>query len=89
METVKIELSGEFAGWWIEMRKRVSARVLIDLQGEPAVQFAAFEKLTVAHNFKGIDGNAAESVLDAPVDAVAQAMTKWSESLATLPNAQG
>ena len=42
MDTVKIELDGAFAGWNIELRRNVSARILIDLQGDTAVQFAAF-----------------------------------------------
>lgn len=85
MNTVRIELDGDFAGQHIELQKRVSARVLIDLQGEPAVQFAAFERLVVSHSLKGLDGLPCESVLDAPVEALAQAMQKWAQALGTLP----
>ena len=87
METVKIDLTGVFAGQTIELRKRISARVLIDLQGDPGTQFAAFEKLVVSHTLLDLDGKPAESVLDAPVDALTQAMDKWAAALNTLPNA--
>lgn len=87
METVKIDLVGAFAGQTITMRKRISARVLIDLQGDPATQFNAFEKLVVSHTLLDLDGNPAKSVLDAPVEAITQAMEHWATALNTLPNA--
>lgn len=87
MDTVKIELDGVYAGWTIELRRNVSARILIDLQGETAVQFAAFGKLVVGHNFKDLDGNPAEDILDAPVAAITDAMGKWAAAISALPNA--
>jgi hypothetical protein len=87
MDTVKIELDGSYAGWAIELRRNVSARILIDLQGETSVQFAAFAKLVVEHNFKDIEGNVAEDILDAPVAAITAAMEKWASAISTLPNA--
>ena len=87
METVKIELDGVFAGWTIELRRNVSARILIELQGESSVQFAAFAKLVVSHNFKDIDGNPAEDILDAPVAAITSSMEKWAAAISALPNA--
>lgn len=87
MDTVKIELDGSYAGWTIELRRNVSARILIELQGETAVQFAAFAKLVVSHNFKDIEGNDAEDILDAPVAAITAAMEKWAAAISTLPNA--
>jgi hypothetical protein len=87
MDTVKIELDGSYAGWAIELRRNVSARILIDLQGETSVQFAAFAKLVVKHNFKDIEGNVAEDILDAPVAAITAAMEKWASAISTLPNA--
>lgn len=87
MDTVKIELDGSYAGWAIELRRNVSARILIELQGETAVQFAAFAKLVVSHNFKDIEGNDAEDILDAPVAAITAAMEKWAAAISTLPNA--
>ena len=87
METVKIELDGSYAGWTIELRRNVSARILIDLQGETAVQFSAFGKLVVSHNFKDIEGNPADDILDAPVAAITSAMEKWAAAISTLPNA--
>jgi hypothetical protein len=87
MDTVKIELDGSYAGWTIELRRNVSARILIDLQGETAVQFAAFAKLVVSHNFKDIDGNATDDILDAPVASITAAMEKWAAAISSLPNA--
>lgn len=87
METVKIELDGVFAGWTIELRRNVSARILIELQGESSVQFAAFAKLVVSHNFKDIDGDPAEDILDAPVAAITASMEKWAAAISALPNA--
>jgi hypothetical protein len=87
METVKIDLTGSFSGQTITMRKRISARVLIDLQGDPATQFAAFERLVVEHTLLDLDGKATDSVLDAPVEALTQAMDKWALAINTLPNA--
>jgi hypothetical protein len=87
MDTVKIELDGSYAGWAIELRRNVSARILIELQGETAVQFAAFAKLVVSHNFKDIEGNPAGDILDAPVAAITAAMEKWATAISALPNA--
>jgi hypothetical protein len=87
MDTVKIELDGAFAGWNIELRRNVSARILIDLQGDTAVQFSAFAKLVVSHNFKDIDGNATDDILDAPVTAITASMEKWATAISALPNA--
>jgi len=78
METVKIALEGNYAGWTAELRKTVSARILLDLQsGEPRSALSAFAKLVVAHNFKGLDGNPAEDILDAPVDALTLTLEEW------------
>jgi len=87
MDTVKIELDGVYAGWTIELRRNVSARILIELQGDTAVQFAAFAKLVVSHNFKDIDGKTADDILDAPVAAITAAMEKWATAISALPNA--
>ena len=87
MDTVKLELDGSYAGWTIELRRNVSARILIDLQGETSVQFAAFAKLVVNHNFKDIEGKPADDILDAPVAAITAAMEKWAAAISALPNA--
>jgi hypothetical protein len=87
MDTVKLELDGSYAGWTIELRRNVSARILIELQGETSVQFAAFAKLVVNHNFKDLDGNPADDILDAPVAAITAAMEKWAAAISALPNA--
>jgi hypothetical protein len=78
METVKIALDGEYAGWVAEMRKQVSARILLELEsGEASRALNAFAKLVVTHNFKGLDGKPCEDVLDAPVDALTQTLQAW------------
>jgi len=87
MDTVKIELDGVYAGWTIELRRNVSARILIELQGDTAVQFAAFARLVVSHNFRDIDGKTADDILDAPVAAITAAMEKWATAISALPNA--
>jgi hypothetical protein len=78
METVKIALDGEYAGWVAEMRKQVSARILLELEsGEASRALNAFAKLVVTHNFKGLDDKPCEDVLDAPVDALTQTLQAW------------
>ncbi len=73
MDTVKITLEGDFAGWTAELRKQVSARILLDLEsGDSQRSLVAFSKLVVTHNFKGLDGKAVDDVLDAPIDALTQ-----------------
>lgn len=80
MDTVKIELDGVYAGWTAELRKKVSARILLDLEsGEAARALGAFAKLIVTHNFKGLDGKPVEDVLDAPVDALTQTLEAWGK----------
>lgn len=83
----RIELDGEHAGLWCDMRTDVSARILIDLEsGKADRAMAAFARLVLAHNFKGLDGEIITDVLDAPIGALMQAVQKWSEAQ-TLPNA--
>ena len=87
MDTIKIELPEPWAGWVAEMRspQKVSARVLIELQSEDQARiYQALEKLIVSHTFKDMDGNAAESVLDAPVSALAKALEIWGGKLGSL-----
>jgi len=81
METVKITLEGEFAGWTVELRKQVSARILLDLEsGDSQRSLIAFSKLVVSHNFKGLDGKPVEDVLDAPIDALTQTLEAWGKA---------
>ena len=78
METVKIALEGKYAGWEAELRKTVSARILLDLEsGQAQRALGAFSQLVVTHNFKGLDGNPVDDVLDAPVDALTQTLEAW------------
>jgi hypothetical protein len=81
MDTIKIALEGEFAGWTAELRKQVTARILLDLEsGDSSRSLHAFSKLIVTHNFKGLDGKPVDDVLDAPVDALTQTLELWGKA---------
>lgn len=81
METVRIALEGEYAGWTAELRKTVSARILLDLEsGDSQRSLVAFSKLVVKHNFKDLDGKPCNDVLDAPVDALTQTLEAWGKA---------
>ena len=81
MDTIKIALEGEFAGWTAELRKQVTARILLDLEsGDSGRSLHAFSKLIVAHNFKGLDGKPVDDILDAPVDALTQTLEAWGKA---------
>jgi len=85
--TVEIVLAAPFDGWTTTMRAEgVPARVMIDLQsGSVERALNAMERLIVKHNFLNEHGEPAASVLDAPMDALTQAVEKWSEAVAALP----
>jgi hypothetical protein len=36
--------------------------------------------MVVSHNFKGLDGETATDILDAPIEALTAVLTKWSEA---------
>jgi len=79
-ENRTIVLDGDFAGWKAEIRAGVSARILLDLQSsETARVFPAFAALVVSHDFKGINGEEIDDILDAPVDALTELMTLWAK----------
>jgi len=81
MDTIKIALEGEFAGWTAELRRQVTARILLDLEsGESSRSLAAFSKLIISHNFKGLDGKPVDDILDAPVDALTQTLEAWGKA---------
>lgn len=81
MDTVKVSLEGAYAGWTAELRKQVSARILLELEsGEPLRAMTAFSKMVVSHNFKDLDGNPCDDVLDAPVDALTQTLEAWGKA---------
>ena len=85
--TVEVTLAAPFDGWNATMRAEgVPARVMIDLQsGSVERALNAMERLIVKHNFLNEDGEPAASVLDAPMDALTQAVERWSEAVAALP----
>ena len=64
----------------------VPARVFIELQSGSAERaLTALQKLVITHNFLTEDGEPATEVLDAPMDALSDAITKWSDAVAALP----
>jgi hypothetical protein len=85
--TVDITLSSPFDGWTATMKADgIPARVFIELQsGDVERSLEAVARLIVKHNFLDDEGAAAKSVLDAPMDALTEAIQKWSEAVATLP----
>jgi hypothetical protein len=85
--TVEITLSAPFDGWTATMKAEgVPARVFIELQsGNAERALKALERLIVKHNFLTEDGEPATEVLDAPMDALSDAITKWSDAVAALP----
>jgi hypothetical protein len=85
--TVDIALSAPFEGWTATMKAEgVPARIFIELQsGSVERALTALERLVVKHNFLTEDGEPAKQVLDAPMDALSDALTKWSEAVAALP----
>jgi hypothetical protein len=85
--TVDIVLSAPFDGWTATMRAEgVPARVFIELQsGSVERAMNAVERLIVKHNFLDETGAPAAAVLDAPMDALTDAIGKWSDAVAALP----
>jgi hypothetical protein len=85
--TVEVALPAPFEGWIATMRAEgVPARIFIELQsGNVERSMKAVERLIVKHNFLDEAGEPAESVLDAPMDALTEAISRWSDAVATLP----
>lgn len=85
--TVDIALSSPFDGWTATMKADgIPARIFIELQsGSVERSLSAVERLIVKHNFLDESGAPATSVLDAPMDALSDAISKWSEAVAALP----
>jgi hypothetical protein len=85
--TVDVALSAPFDGWKATMKAEgVPARVFIELQsGNVERSLNAVERLIVSHNFLDEAGQPAKSVLDAPMDALTDTITKWSDAVAALP----
>ena len=85
--TVEVSLAAPFEGWKATMKAEgVPARVFIDLQsGNVERAMHAVERLILDHNFLTETGEEAESVLDAPMDALTDTISKWSEAVSALP----
>jgi hypothetical protein len=84
---VDVTLATPFDGWTVTMKAEgVPARVFIELQsGNVERAMNAFAALVVKHNFLDDAGEPAANVLDAPMDAITDAITRWSEAVAALP----
>jgi hypothetical protein len=79
-ENRTIVLDGDFAGWKAEIRSGVSARILLDLQSStPSRVLPAFAALVVSHDFKGLNGEKIDDILDAPVEALTALMEQWAK----------
>ena len=85
--TVDVSLSAPFEGWTATMKAEgVPARIFIELQsGSVERALTALQRLVIKHNFLTEDGVPAGDVLDAPMDALTDAISKWSEAIAALP----
>jgi hypothetical protein len=85
--TVEVNLSAPFDGWKATMRAEgVPARIFIELQsGNVERSMKSVDRLVVNHNFLDEIGEPAASVLDAPMDALTDAIGKWSDAVAALP----
>ena len=85
--TVEVNLPAPFDGWTATMRAEgVPARVFIELQsGNVERSMKAVDRLVVNHNFLDETGEPAATVLDAPMDALTDAIGKWSDAVAALP----
>ena len=75
-----IILDGDFAGWKAEIRSGVSARILLDLQSSiPSKVLPAFASMVVSHDFKGLNGEEIDDILDSPVEALTALMEQWAK----------
>lgn len=86
--TIDVTLTdAPYEGWKATMRAEgISARVFIELSSNSVErQMEAVSKLVISHNFKDADGNAAQDILDAPMDALGALIGKWGVEVAALP----
>jgi hypothetical protein len=86
---IKIDLTGDFDGWWAEMRLHVPFKMALLLESEnPEDRVNAIRSLIVAHNFRPEVGfeETLEDPTDAPDDAIDQLLRKWGEVKAAIPS---
>jgi hypothetical protein len=85
---IKVELTGDFEGWWAEMRLHVPFRMALLLESESAEdRVNAIRSLIVSHNLReeaGFD-EVLEDPTNAPDDAIDQLLRKWGEIKAAIP----
>lgn len=86
--TVQASGSGDCADWHIVMRSDFSARMLEELRsGDAGRIMLSADKLVVSHNFPGIDGEVAASILDAvPLDCAVEVVSAALVMIGKLPN---
>lgn len=85
--TVTVDLPAPFEGWQATLKAEgISARILIELQsGDEGRAMTATKSLVVKNNFLTADGEPAEDVLDAPMEALGLMLRGWTEAVAALP----
>ncbi|CAB4143996.1 hypothetical protein UFOVP461_5 [uncultured Caudovirales phage] len=86
--TIEVTLTdAPYEGWKATMRAEgISARVFIELSSNSVErQMEAVSKLVISHDFRDSDGNPAEDILDAPMDALGALIGKWGIEVAALP----
>jgi hypothetical protein len=85
--TIEVVLDGEFEGFSATMRADgISARIFVDLSSSSVErQMEAVKKLVIKHNFKDVEGETVEDILDAPMDSLAALVAKWGEAVSALP----
>jgi hypothetical protein len=86
---IRIELTGDFDGYWAEVRsaKDLPARIYGELAGiseddnNAIMKLASvMDRITVSHNFPDVTtGELAESMLDVAPDALAALSEGWSK----------
>ena len=90
-DVVVVHLEGEFAGWHATMRTpaRISARVLIDLESDSiGTRLQAYTKMILSvEGWTDLDGKPTSDPLDAPIQALEAAATKFITEAAELPKA--
>jgi hypothetical protein len=85
--TVTVDLPAPFEGWQATLKAEgISARILIELQsGDEGRAMTATKSLVVKNNFLTADGEPANDVLDAPMEALGAMLKAWTEAVAALP----
>lgn len=90
-ETIKVSLSGRYAGWEAEMDADPDGRVLVELgSGNMERILRLIPQLVLSWNFKAKDGSEAplsyEGVLTVPARALGALIKEYGQAFSQLPN---